>query len=43
MVIDRKVVKCKIKLCEKDLYEKLMVGEINEESFRYDFCYDRDN
>ena len=43
MAIDRKAVKRKIKPCEKDLYEKLMAGEINEESLRYDFCYDRDN
>lgn len=43
MAIDRKAVKRKIMPCEKDLYEKLMAGEINEESLRYDFCYDRDN
>ena len=43
MAIDRKAVKRKIMPCEKDLYEKLMAGEINEENLRYDFCYDRDN
>ena len=43
MAVVRRDVKRKIKPCDKDLYERFMAGEINEENLKYDFCYERHN